>query len=50
MPQPPDSLPERPPATGSTTQDLRWQVLLHELQSLNAQLEYLRLMIKLGVR
>jgi len=50
MPQPPDNLPERPPTTGTPTQDLRWQVLLHELQSLNAQLEYLRLMIKLGVR
>ena len=31
-------------------QELRWHELLQRLQTLNAQLEYLKLMMKLGVR
>lgn len=49
MPAPSDShLPRQPSPTEA--QELRWHELLQRLQSLNAQLEYLRLMIKLGVR
>lgn len=44
----PDPRAPRPP-TPTEAQELRWHALLQQLQSLNAQLEYLRLMIKLGV-
>jgi len=47
MPQPPR--PSNPPPSG-LTQAERWQALLLELRTLNAQLEYVRLMLRLGVR
>lgn len=48
MPAAPDSNPARKLSTAET-QELRWHELLQRLQSLNAQLEYLKLMMKLGV-
>ena len=47
MPQPPR--PSHPSSSG-LTQAERWQALLVELRTLNAQLEYVRLMLRLGVR
>ena len=48
MPAAPDSNPARK-LSPAETQELRWHELLQRLQSLNAQLEYLKLMMKLGV-
>lgn len=48
MPAAPDPHQPRPPAP-SDVQEMRWHELLQRLQSLNAQLEYLKLMMKLGV-
>jgi len=42
-PQPPRKL------SPDERQELRWHELLQRLQALNAQLEYLKLMMKLGV-
>lgn len=44
----PDSNPSRK-LSQAEVQELRWHELLQRLQSLNAQLEYLKLMMKLGV-
>ncbi|MFT3666869.1 hypothetical protein [Piscinibacter sp.] len=48
MPSAPDSEPHEP--SGADAQVLRWYELLQRLQALNARLEYLKLMMKLGVR
>lgn len=48
MPAAPDSNPARK-LSPAEAQELRWHELLQRLQSLNAQLEYLKLMMKLGV-
>jgi len=48
MPAAPDSNPSRK-LSPVEAQELRWHELLQRLQSLNAQLEYLKLMMKLGV-
>jgi hypothetical protein len=48
MPAAPDPHPPRQPSS-SDAQEMRWHELLQRLQSLNAQLEYLKLMMKLGV-
>lgn len=45
---PPDQPP--PPRPAGEAQEQRWQALLEELRTLNARLEYVRLMLKLGVR
>ncbi len=44
-----DFQPPRKPSPAEA-QELRWHELLQRLQTLNAQLEYLKLMMKLGVR
>jgi hypothetical protein len=44
----PDSKPSQAGATDSTA--AAWQDLLAELTELHARLEYLRLLLKLGVR
>jgi hypothetical protein len=49
MPSPPDAQPPRK-LSPAEAQELRWHELLQRLQVLNAQLEYLKLMMKLGVR
>jgi len=38
------------PRPGGITQIRRWQLLVDELNRLNAQLEYLKLMLKLDLR
>lgn len=48
MPSAPDFQPRK--LTPAEAQELRWHELLQRLQTLNAQLEYLKLMMKLGVR
>jgi hypothetical protein len=48
MPAAPDPHPPRK-LTPAEAQELRWHELLQRLQTLNAQLEYLKLMMKLGV-
>jgi len=48
MPAAPDPHTPRQPSS-SDAQEMRWHELLQRLQSLNAQLEYLKLMMKLGV-
>jgi hypothetical protein len=48
MPAAPDPQQPRQPLP-SEAQEMRWHELLQRLQSLNAQLEYLKLMMKLGV-
>jgi hypothetical protein len=45
---PPDSDPPQPGAADSSAAS--WQALLAELTELHARLEYLRLLLKLGVR
>lgn len=49
-PLPPPSKPERPPLPPVETQQQAWQTLRDELLELNGQLEYLRLLLRLGVR
>jgi len=49
MPSAPDFQPPRK-LSPAEAQELRWHELLQRLQTLNAQLEYLKLMMKLGVR
>lgn len=49
MPSAPDFQPPRKPSAADA-QELRWHELMQRLQVLNAQLEYLKLMLKLGVR
>ena len=50
MPPLPDP-PETPPVPNSPeAQAVRWQALLEELRRLNAKLEYVSLMLRLGVR
>jgi hypothetical protein len=48
MPSAPDFEPRK--LSPAEAQELRWHELLQRLQTLNAQLEYLKLMMKLGVR
>ena len=38
------------PAPGSQSQIRQWQLLVDELNRLNAQLEYLKLMLKLDLK
>jgi hypothetical protein len=47
-PQPPAPSGGTPPDTDALV--AQWTELLHEMQALNAQLEYLRLLLRLGVR
>lgn len=49
MPSASDFQPPRK-LSPAEAQELRWHELLQRLQTLNAQLEYLKLMMKLGVR
>jgi len=44
------SAPTPSPAPRDRAQIRQWQLLVNELNRLNAQLEYLKLMMKLGVR
>ena len=48
-PLPPDPHPQRQPSAGRDLNQA-WTALLEDLTELNARLEYLRLMLKLGVR
>ncbi len=42
--------PNQPPASSADPSAAAWQDLLSELTELHARLEYLRLLLKLGVR
>jgi hypothetical protein len=42
--------PNQPPASSTDPSAAAWQDLLSELTELHARLEYLRLLLKLGVR
>jgi hypothetical protein len=50
MPPIPDQPKAPQPPRPGLTQAERWQALLEQLRTLNAKLEYVRLMLRLGVR
>jgi len=50
MSPPPQEPPPPRPSSPGDAQSERWQALLVELRTLNARLEYVRLMLKMGVR
>lgn len=47
---PPPSRPQHPPLPTVESQQQAWEALRDELLELNGQLEYLRLLLRLGVR
>ncbi len=47
---PPAGIPPTHPSAASAHTQATWEDLLHEMAELHARLEYLRVMLKIGVR